>query len=214
MLTTLIAFTGAAFVIAMVPGPSTAVILRQAVRDGRRSALAAVLGNETGVVFWGVAAALGLTALVTASAVAYEVLRWGGAAVLLWLGAQSLVAAWRGRGGAASEEAKRPADARPRRRVWTSYRLGLLTNVANPKAAVFAVSFLPQFVPSDAAVLPWLLGLAVLWALVDLVWFGLLVGVVGLVRDLLARPAVRRGMEAVSGTVLVGLGVRVAAEAR
>ncbi|WP_017591509.1 LysE family translocator [Nocardiopsis potens] len=207
MVPALLAFIGAAFLIAITPGPSAAVILRQTVRGGRRAALATVLGNEAGVLFWGVAAALGLSALVTASQIAYEVLRFGGAAVLLWLGVQSLLAARR---GAVDDGPGGDADApRPASTWWPSFRLGLVTNAANPKAAVFAVSFLPQFVPEGAPVLPSLLALAVLWTLVDLVWFVSAVWVVALVREAFARPAVRRWMEAVSGTVLIGLGVRV-----
>src|SRR5690606_31638917 len=185
MLPTLLAFVGAAFLIAVSPGPSAAVILRQTVRDGRRTALATVLGNEAGVLFWGVAAALGLSALVTASQIAYEVLRFGGAAVLIWLGVQSLLAARRGGGAAPADGADAP---RPTPTRWSAFRLGVVTNVANPKAAVFAVSFLPQFVPAGAPVLPSLLALAVLWTLIDLAWFVFVVWVVALVREVFARP--------------------------
>ncbi|MDA2809776.1 LysE family transporter [Nocardiopsis sp. RSe5-2] len=102
----------------------------------------------------------------------------------------------------------------PPRSWWPGLRPGLVTNAADPEAAVFAVSFLPQFVPSGAPVLPFLLVPAVLWTLVDLAWYGPAAWAVGLVRRAFARSAVRRWMEAVSGTVLVGPGVRVAAAAR
>jgi threonine/homoserine/homoserine lactone efflux protein len=93
-----------------------------------------------------------------------------------------------------------------------AYWHGLVTNFANPKAGVFAVSFLPQFVPRGAPVLPTLLAFAVIWALVDLVWYVPLVRPAGRVGGVLRRPSVRRRMERISGVVLVGLGVRLATE--
>ncbi|MQY08742.1 Leucine efflux protein [Actinomadura sp. RB68] len=212
------AFAGAAFLIALAPGPSTVVIMRQSVRSGRRAGLATVLGNEAGVLAWGVAAAVGLSALLVASQVAYDVLRVTGAAVLVYFGARAL---WQARRGAdAAEGGDAPQDgpagdaAGVPVPVWRCFRLGLVTNIANPKAGVFAVSFLPQFVPSGWPVMAALLLLAVLWALIDLVWYAGVVWLAGLARRTLVRPAVRRWLERVSGAVLVGLGVRLAAETR
>jgi threonine/homoserine/homoserine lactone efflux protein len=203
----LLAFVGAAVLVAMVPGPSTAMILRQTVRAGRGIGFATVLGNETGILFWGLAAALGLSALIAASEVAYGALRVAGAAVLLWLGAQSL---WNARRIlTAPPPAERPAGDRRR-----SYGLGLMTVLANPKAAVFAVSFLPQFVPAGANLPLTFALLAVVWAVVDMVWYGLLIWLVGRARAVADRPAMRRRLEQVSGAVLIGLGLRVAAESR
>ncbi|QVQ52701.1 LysE family translocator [Spiractinospora alimapuensis] len=206
MLPLLASFAAACALLAISPGPSAAVILRQTIRAGRRSAIATVLGNETGVLFWGVGAALGLSALVAASPVAYEVMRYVGATVLIGLGLQSLRAAWRSR---RSGRAHEPEDTAATASWWSSYRIGLAAIIANPKAAVFAVSFLPQFVPADAPALPMLLLLAVIWTVVDLVWFLAVVWLVARIREWMARAAVRRWMEAVSGTVLIGLGVRV-----
>jgi threonine/homoserine/homoserine lactone efflux protein len=205
--TSLIAFIGAAFLVAMAPGPSTVVILRRSVADGRRTGTAAVLGNECGVLLWGLAAAFGLSALLLASQIAYDVIRIAGAAVLVWMGARALWQARR-RAGAAEEPAA-AASVSLRRAYWQ----GLVTNAANPKAGLFAVSFLPQFVPEDAAVLPTLLLLSVIWALVDLVWYLPVVWLAGRVGGVLRRPSVRRRMEQISGAVLVGLGVRLAVDA-
>lgn len=206
MLTSVVAFVGAAFLIAMVPGPSTAVILRRAVLTGRRSALVAVLGNESGVVFWGLAAAFGLSALLLAARIAYDGLRIVGAVVLVSMGARAL---WQARrGAAAAEEPPAVAPVSHRRAYWQ----GLVTNIANPKAGVFAISFLPQFVPHGAPVLPTLVAFAVIWAAVDLVWYLPLVWLAGRVRGFFQRPVVRRRLEQVSGAVLVALGLRLAAE--
>jgi threonine/homoserine/homoserine lactone efflux protein len=202
------AFVGAAVLVAMVPGPSTAMILRQTVRAGRGAGFATVLGNETGILVWGLAAALGLSALVAASEVAYGVLRVAGAAVLVAFGAQSLL---RARGGRpAPAEAPPAPPATPRR----SYALGMVTVLANPKAAVFAISFLPQFVPAGSGVPLTAALLAVVWAVVDTAWYGVLIWLVGRARSVVERPAVRRRLERVSGVVLIGLGLRVATESR
>ncbi|RNG18199.1 LysE family translocator [Streptomyces botrytidirepellens] len=206
MMTSFVAFVGAAFLIAMVPGPSTVVILRRAVVNGRRTGMAAVLGNECGVLLWGLAAAFGLSALLLASQVAYDVIRVAGAAVLVWMGARAL---WQARRAGRPDEGPAVTAAVPLRRA---YWQGLVTNVANPKAGVFAVSFLPQFVPHGAPVLPTLLAFSVIWAVVDLIWYLPLVWLAGRVGGVLQRQSVRRRMEQVSGAVLVGLGVRLATE--
>lgn len=215
MLESLIAFAGAAVLIAMVPGPSTVVIMRESMRSGRRAGLATVLGNEAGVLAWGVAAAVGLSALLAASRLAYEGLRVAGAVVLVWFGVRAWWQARRG-GAAAGGAEVAEGDAGRGRGVsgWRCFRLGLVTNFANPKAGVFAVSFLPQFVPEGWPVAAVLVGFSVLWALIDLAWYTVVVWLVGAARRVLGRAVVRRWLEQVSGVVLVGLGVRLAAEAR
>ncbi|WP_067831239.1 LysE family translocator [Actinomadura kijaniata] len=218
MLESLIAFVGAAVLIAVAPGPSTVVIMRESARSGRRAGLATTLGNEAGVLAWGLAAAVGLSALLAASQLAYDVLRVVGAAVLVYFGARTL---WQARRGAFAAEADAGAAVeaevgagRSAWSAWRCFRLGLITNCANPKAGVFAVSFLPQFVPDGQPVMATLLVLSVLWVLIDLAWYTVVVWVVDAARRVLGRPAVRRRLEQVSGAVLVGLGVRLAAETR
>ncbi|GHA53912.1 LysE family translocator [Streptomyces purpurascens] len=206
MLTSVLAFVGAAFLIAMVPGPSTVVILRRAVVNGRRTGMATVLGNECGVLLWGLAAAFGLSALLLASQVAYDVIRMTGAAVLVWMGTRAL---WQARRARQPDQGSAEGAAVSLRRA---FRQGLVTNFANPKAGVFAVSFLPQFVPHGAPLLPRLLAFSVIWAVVDLIWYLPLVWLAGRVGQVLQRQSVRRRMEQVSGAVLIGLGVRLATE--
>ncbi|MGW0882454.1 LysE family translocator [Streptomyces sp. NPDC002671] len=207
MMTSVVAFVGAAFLIAMVPGPSTVVILRRAVVNGRRTGMATVLGNECGVLLWGLAAAFGLSALLLASRVAYDGIQIGGAAVLVWMGARAL---WQAR--RAGRAAGEPVAGAAAVSLGRAYRQGLVTNFANPKAGVFAVSFLPQFVPQHAAVLPTLLLFSVIWAVVDLVWYLPLVWLAGRVGGVLRRQSVQRRMEQLSGLVLVGLGLRLAVD--
>ncbi len=207
MSSTLLAFCGAALVLAMIPGPSTAVIVRQALRGGRRAALATIAANEVGLLFWALVAALGATALVEASEVAYDALRLAGAAVLVVLGVQSLLGRRRAGAGGAESGAREPAAG-----GWSAFRIGLLTILANPKAAVFAASFLPQFVPTDAPALPALLLLSLVWVAVDTAWYLALVLLLGRLQAAMAGGRVRRTLEAVSGVILVALGVRMVLE--
>ena len=205
MPTTLLAFLGACTLIAASPGPSTVLIIKQSLHS-RRSGFLTVLGNETGVFIWGVVAAFGLTALLTASEVAYDVMRVVGAVVLVGFGIQALRQARRAKGADDGVWEGAPKSG------WHSYRGGLLLNLANPKAAVFAMSFLPQFVPEGAPHLPTMVGLAALWAVYEVGYYGLYVWFVGRMRRVLSRAGVRRRLEQVSGGVLLALGIRLAAE--
>ncbi|MFF4590802.1 LysE family translocator [Streptomyces sp. NPDC001388] len=208
MLSTLPAFLGACTLIAASPGPSTVLIIKQSLRS-RRSGLLTVLGNETGVFVWGVVAAFGLTALLAASEMAYDVMRVVGAVVLVWFGVQALRQARRmKKDGGEDAEGWETGE----KSGWASYRAGLLLNLANPKAAVFALSFLPQFVPEGAPHLPAMVGLAALWAVYEVGYYGLYVWFVGRMKAVLSRAGVRRRLEQVSGGVLLLLGVRMALE--
>lgn len=205
MLATLLAFLGACTLIAATPGPSTVLIIRNSMR-GRRAGMMTVLGNETGVFLWGAVAAFGLTALLAASQLAYDVMRWVGAAVLVWFGVQALRAARR---GTAAEFADRAAEEVT---SWRAYRAGLLLNLANPKVGVFAMSFLPQFVPASAPQPTTTVAFAALWAVYEVGWYAMYVWFVGRLKGVLSRAGVRKRLEQVSGTVLVALGIRLAVE--
>ncbi|QKW09918.1 LysE family translocator [Streptomyces sp. NA04227] len=205
MLRTLLAFLGACTLIAASPGPSTVLIIKQSLRS-RRSGFLTVLGNETGVFLWGVIAAFGLTALLAASELAYDLMRIVGAVVLVVFGVQTLWQARRTRASEGFDELAAP------RSDWASYRGGLLLNLANPKAAIFAMSFLPQFVPEGAPQLPVMLGLAAIWALYEVGYYGVYVWCVGRMKAVLGRAGVRRRLEQISGGVLLLLGARLAME--
>ncbi len=203
-----------------------ALILRRAAVHGGRATVPLVLGLEVALFTWAVAAALGLAALVAVSEVAFTVLRVVGAGVLVGLGVLALRSAWRARREARTagdDGAPLPGDAptpgdldraarglSPRR----AFTEGLVTNLANPKAAVFMVAFFPQFIPRGYPVLPTTLVLATLQVVVETcLYCGLAFGV-GRARRLIDRPTVRAGIDAVSGTILLGLGLKVATTAR
>jgi threonine/homoserine/homoserine lactone efflux protein len=208
-----LAFAGAALLLAIVPGPSMAVIVRQTLRHGRGAGFAATLANEVGLLFWALVASLGLSVLVAASEAAYDLFRIVGAVVLIWLGIQSwLDARLAGGREQAPTDAERTAPSATGH--WSSFRVGLVTILANPKAAVFAASFLPQFVPPDAPVLPTLVALSIIWVIVDTVWWVAVAWAVHRAQRTLSRPGVRRRLEEASGGLLVGLGLRLAVEHR
>lgn len=217
-LSTLPAFAAAALVITLVPGPAVALILRRAALRGFRRTVPVVLGLEAGLFVWALLAGAGLAALIATSQTAYTVLRVVGAAVLLYLGGRALAEVWRSRRGAGPGRAaphEPAADDEPGRGGgWLGFAEGLLVQLANPKAAVLVFAFYPPFIPPDAPQLPTaaLLG-AVQVGLESGLYLGLAFGV-GRARAFFSRPRVRRRLETVAGTVLVGLGLRVAAESR
>jgi threonine/homoserine/homoserine lactone efflux protein len=191
-----------ALIVTLTPGPATATIIRVAARDGRGSALSAIFGNSIGVLLWGCLSAVGVASLVTASEVAYTVLRVGGALVLIVMGARSLLV-------------HREADGAHRRatRRTSGWRSGLATSVTNPKLAVFFIALFPQFLRPHANPLLYALAMAATIVAFDLVWYSTLAWAVHRAR-LLLRPRVQRLMERFTGAVLVGLGVRLVAESR
>jgi RhtB (resistance to homoserine/threonine) family protein len=198
----LVAFIGVAAVIIVLPGPDMALVLRNGLARGRRAAVETAIGINAGLLVWAVAAALGVAALLHASAPAFMLLKLAGAAYLVWLGLHALRDAWRGTSEASLHAASR--------RRASPFRQGLLSNLLNPKIALVFTTLIPQFVHAgDPAVAKTLLLAAVFIAL-GLVWltsYALLVAKVG---ELLKRSVVRRVLNAVTGTVLTALGVRLA----
>lgn len=194
----IVAFVAASFLIALSPGPGTAMVLRQSVH-GRKAALATVFGMEVAVACWAVAAALGLSVLLTASEIAFHTLRIAGAVFLIYLGVKALVSR------------SLPGEAPP---PGHAFRSGLIVNLANPKLGVFAISFLPQFVPAGEAGQGVLLFLAIGWVLIDTVWYLIIVTILHTIRGWLARPRVRTVLEKLSGGVLLALGVRLVLDPR
>ncbi|MEW9550816.1 LysE family translocator [Nonomuraea sp. NPDC050783] len=207
-LTQIMTFGGVVLLGAMSPGPDFAVVVRRSALSGRRYGMAAALGIAVGVSAWVVAAATGVAALLAASATAFTVVKVAGAAYLLYLGAKALRAALRG-GGELRLDLPGPA----RRGAWAAFREGLLTNALNPKAALFFVALVPQFAGADAA-LPGALLLSLVALAGTVAWFLTVATVVGTLRRLFARPGVRRAVDAVTGTSLIALGLRLATASR
>jgi threonine/homoserine/homoserine lactone efflux protein len=191
----LIAFLVIAVVVIVSPGPDFALTVRNTVARDRRAGLWTSAGVVSGQLIWACAAAAGIAALLVASRPAFLALRIVGAAYLIYLGLQALIAAVRG-----------TAAQHGPSRGGSPYVQGLLSNLGNPKMAIFFTSLLPQFGESFAA----LLGHALLFSTMTLAWLAFIVRV----GDALRVPAVRRAVDAVTGVVLVALGSRLAVERR
>lgn len=197
-----LAFAGVVFLAALTPGPDFVVVTRNSAASGRRIGMLTAAGVGLGVFVWAVAAALGIAALLATSAVAFGVVKVVGASYLLFLAVRALRSAYRGGGGVAEQPARRVLSAP------AAFWQGLLTNLLNPKAAMFFVALMPQFVSGDGALGPVLL-LAVVAVLVSGGWFTVLATVVGALRRFFASERVRRTLDAATGTLLVALGIRL-----
>lgn len=185
---------GTALLIELTPGPNMAYLAVVAATDGRRVGYAAVAGVALGLALVGLAAALGLAAAIQASPVLYQVLRWGGVAYLLWL-------AWDGWRGANDASEFAPQGSSLRR----FFGRGLVTNLLNPKAAVFYVSMLPGFVTPGAPVLPQTLALSATFVLVASGVHLSIVTLAGAAQRLLADPARERVIRRALSLALVAV---------
>jgi threonine/homoserine/homoserine lactone efflux protein len=205
----LAAFVLLAVVVIVTPGPDTALTVRNALLGGRPGGLFTALGVSTGQAVWALAASAGIAAFLRASEPAFNAVRYAGAAYIVVLGVQSLLAAVRG-GGA--HEVSASAPRRHRLSPARAYRQGLLSDLGNPKMAVFFVSLLPQFASGGqgAFIAPLLLGL--LFSAMTLVWLSGYAVAVAKAGDLFRRQRVKRALDALTGGVLVALGLRLAAE--
>lgn len=196
----LIAFTLAATLLTITPGLDTALILRTAAVENRRQALRAALGINAGCLLWGAAVAFGLGALIAMSTLAYDVLKYCGAAYLAYLGLNMLL---RPRQSVASADAQGKPGAN-----W--FVKGLLGNLLNPKVGIFYVSFLPQFIPQGQALVPWTFGLVGIHVLLGLLWAVALIAATQPLAAVLRQGRVVKWMDRVTGGVFVLFAVRLA----
>jgi RhtB (resistance to homoserine/threonine) family protein len=203
------AFLGVAALVLVSPGPDTALVTKNALIHGRRPALATSFGVAVGLLVWTLASALGIAAVVHASATAFTTLKLIGAVYLVWLGIQALRSAARsGVHAPAAETGSRRVGAR------RGFRQGLISNLANPKIAVFFTSLVPQFVGSGQRVLVPSLVLGALFAVMTVAWLSGYALAASKAAGLLTRPRVKAALDRISGCVLIGLGLRIATERR
>src|SRR5215210_7350540 len=206
----LLPFLVASILVTVVPGADMALVTRQVFIGGPRLAQRTILGNLTGICVHGAALAVGLSALLVASATAYTVVKLAGAAYLVWLGIQTL------------RSARRPAvtpDAAPDAETGSlspprAFGQGLVSTVLNPKPALFFLTFIPQFIDRDEPVLAQTLFLTLVHVIVGLVWLTTYAYLVDRARLVLTRDRFRTWLERSTGAVLIALGVRVAVERR
>jgi threonine/homoserine/homoserine lactone efflux protein len=197
------AFLAVSAIVIVTPGQDTALTIRNSLLGGRPAGLATALGVSSGQAVWTLAASAGLATLLVASEPAFVALKLLGAAYLVYLGAQSLLSALRGRvrehGGSGS--------ATPR----VAFRQGVISNLGNPKMAVFFSSLLPQFGGSSFA---GLFALGLVFCALTLVWLSAYAVVVARAGDVLRRRRIRRVLDAITGVVLAAFGIRLATERR
>ncbi|MFD3933248.1 LysE family translocator [Streptomyces sp. NPDC058614] len=198
----------------LTPGLDTALILRTAALGHRRRAWGVVLGIQSGTLVWGVLTSLGVTALLTASHLAYETLRWAGAAYLVWMGGRLLWATWGRSSGESPRTAGTGAGAKTRTGTGDTllggWRQGFVTNLLNPKMGAFYIAVLPQFIPAGTSHLAPGVLLAGVHILLAVIWACVLIAFAHMLRGRLQRPSTRRCLDRVTGTVIAAFGIRIA----
>jgi threonine/homoserine/homoserine lactone efflux protein len=196
----LVAFLPVAAMLAISPGPATALVVHSAARGGQRPAVMATAGDAVGLALWAVASMFGVSALVAASATAFTVLKVFGAGVLIWFGIQAL------------RRSRRPHEAGRIGSGSRPFSRGVITALANPKVGLFYVALLPQFVPEGSPLLGTTLVLAASQITLSVLWYLLLVTAISRARAAFVRGA--RRLEAVSGAAMIGFGIKIASDAR
>ena len=198
-------FAGAMFVLNATPGVDFLLTVSRTLQGGARAGVAAALGISAGCVLHALAAAFGLAALLALHPSAFLVIQWAGAAYLAWLGLGLLQQAWRSAGSSPTGSTVVAARA-----GWAEFRTGLLTNVLNPKVALFFLAFLPQFVPaaSPSKTASFLL-LGAWFVLQGTVFLLGLVVVCAQLGRLRTRPVLQRAVQAAGGLLFLALAVRL-----
>jgi len=210
MLSSFLAFLGISVLVIVTPGPDTAITVRNTILGGRRGGLATALGVSTGQAIWAAATSAGLVAILLASEVIFQAVKLFGAAYLVYLGAQSLWSAFRPH--------RRMLDAAVGPRLVqrlsprAAYRQGVISDLGNPKMAVFFASILPQFAPAGEGMFSMLILLGLVFSLLTLSWLAFYAVAIDKAGAFLRRPRVRRIFDGIMGTVLVALGLRLATE--
>ena len=203
LLTYLIAIT----LLTITPGVDTMMVLRNTLRGGARDGLVSSLGICLGLFVHATLSAVGISAVLLYSANAFSVLKIIGACYLLWLGFSSLKSFWHAR-----YETQPPTAMHLAFRPWRSLREGFLSNVLNPKAIIFYMAFLPQFIDPQGSALWQSLYLASLHFVVGTVWQGILVAMICSAGTVMLNPKVRQKLDLFSGLVMLFLGARLLLE--
>jgi threonine/homoserine/homoserine lactone efflux protein len=205
----LLAFLGVSALVIVTPGQDTALTIRSTLVGGRRAGVSTALGVSTGQAVWTLAASAGITALLLASEPAFLAVKLAGAIYLIFLGAQMLVHALRH-----SPDPLQVWKPGGRLSPRTAYRQGVLSNLGNPKMAVFFTSLLPQFAPESGSRFAAFLALGLCFCVMTAVWLTAYAFAVARAKNVFQRPRIRRVVDGLTGAVLVALGLRLAAGER
>ncbi len=195
-------FVAASALLAIAPGPDVIYVLTRGIAQGRKAGLAAALGFASGCIFHTVLAAVGIAALIRSSDWAFDLVRYAGAAYLVWIGIQAL----RHRAAFSIEGASEA------RALATIYRQSVIGNMLNPKVTLFFLAFLPQFVNSEAGNVGWQMALlGAVFMGVTIVVFGAVAIFAAVIGDWVRRrPAIGERLNVFAGITFIGLGIRVA----
>jgi threonine/homoserine/homoserine lactone efflux protein len=203
MLSNLVTFAILAGILVLIPGLDFAVVLRYSATQSRRASFLVSLGITSGLYIWGLAAVIGVAAILKTSAAAFQVLKVVGAIYLFWMGSRFVLTSFKNKGDAPNIEISQKQN---------PYLRGLLSNILNPKPAVFYLSIFPQFIPIDSN--HFLVGtlLTTIHAAESMIFFTLLILFVGKLKPFFAKPAVAKYMERLSGFAIIGFGTRLLLE--
>ena len=199
----LVAFVGVAAVLTILPGADMALVMRNVLALGRPKTMLTIAGIASGCVIHATASALGMSAILATSATAFTVMKTAGAAYLVWIGVQS----FRPRDAAGASRSKETRATAP-------FAQGFLTNVLNPKVAIFYLTFLPQFIAPGEPLLRRSLFLAGIHIAMGVVWLSAYAWFIERLGTVLARPNVKAWLERATGGLLIALGVRLAWDRR
>ncbi len=192
----------------MTPGADTMIVIRNTLRGGVKDGLVSSLGICSGLFVHATLSAVGISAILLYSATAFMVLKSMGALYLLWLGFNSLKSFWNAKGVHQKHIAPKPF------RFLVSLREGFLSNVLNPKAVIFYMAFLPQFISHESSVLGQSLFLALLHFIIGTIWQAILVYTIVSANGFITKKSVRQSLDAVSGMVMIALGITLFLEKR
>jgi threonine/homoserine/homoserine lactone efflux protein len=206
-----LAFLGISILVIATPGPDTALTIRNALLGGRRGGIFTALGVAAGQAIWALATSIGIAALLVASEPVFLAVKLAGAVYLVGLGFQALWGALRPGG---LQHVAIDGGARRRLAPFLAFRQGVISDLGNPKMAVFFTSLLPQFAPAESTTVASLMLLGLVFCLLTFVWLACYAIVIARAGDFLRRPHIRRTVEGITGAVLVALGLRLAAEQR
>lgn len=203
----LFVYVGVVVAIALLPGPDTAVVTKNALVHGRDAALGSAIGVNIGLSVWTLATALGVAAILRSSATVYDALKLLGALYLIWIGARTLWDSRRRRGDTSAEAASgRVIDGRG------GFLQGVISNLANPKVGIFFTSLLPQFVSPHSSALLQMLMLGGIFIAFNVLWMCSYALAAVRLSHVLSRRRVKAAIDRVSGLVLVGVGISLATE--
>ncbi|MCP1144626.1 LysE family translocator [Lysinibacillus endophyticus] len=192
--------------VVMSPGIDTALITKRTISDGRKDGYQMALGITTGSLVHTFAAAFGLSAILMKSAVAFEIVKYVGAIYLIYLGVSSFITRKK---KAVNDEEENLDEIKK-----SAFKQGLLSNVLNPKVAMFFLTFLPQFVKVGENATKQLVIMGVIYTLLSISWFFIYVFFINYLREWLMSPKVQRVMEKATGLVLIGFGIKLAMDSR